>query len=317
MKIFITGIAGMIGFHTAKKLLSEGHDISGVDNMNSYYDPKLKQSRLDLIYAAGMPKKNFMFNSIQKLEWSSILEDFDVVIHLAAFANPRHSLEDPSEYVDTNINGTQKLINGAERSKTPVVFASSSCVMHGQPLPWNETDKGEKQNNPYGWSKYVNECQFAHSKVIKSAGLRFFTAYGPYGRPDMALFKFTKGIIEQTPIDIYNNGDMIRDFTYVEDIVQGILLVTMNLCNEQEDDTHEIFNIGRGQKVKLMDFVDHIEYNLERKAIRNYCPMHPADTPATWSDTTKIQKLGYKPTTSIDVGVRKFVEWYKEYYEVN
>jgi len=189
--------------------------------------------------------------------------------------------------------------------------------MHGKPLPWNETDKGEKQNNPYGWSKYVNDCQFAHSKVIKSAGLRFFTAYGPYGRPDMALFKFTKGIIEQTPIDIYNNGDMIRDFTYVEDIVQGILLVTMNLCNEQEDGTHEIFNIGRGQKVKLMDFVDHIEYNLERKAIRNYCPMHPADTPATWSDTTKIQKLGYKPTTSIDVGVRKFVEWYKEYYEVN
>tara|TARA_B110000285_G_C15136105_1_gene627053 strand:+ start:2630 stop:3586 length:957 start_codon:yes stop_codon:yes gene_type:complete len=318
MKIMITGIAGMIGFHTAKKLLSEGHEVIGVDNLNEYYDVLLKEARLMILYKEyGFPKKSFYRADIQTLEWSSLLDEMDCVIHLAAYANPRHALEDPTPYINTNISGTMKLITGAERMGVPVVYASSSCVMHGQPLPWNETDKGAMQNNPYGWSKYVNECQFAHSKVKKSVGLRFFTVYGPYGRPDMALFKFTKGIVEGTPIDIYNNGDMIRDFTYVEDIVQGVVLVMNNLIENQEDGSHEIFNIGYGEKVKLMDFVDHIEKNLDRKADRNYMPFHPADTPATWSDTTKIQKLGYKPTTSIEEGVSKFVQWYKEYYEVN
>ena len=188
--------------------------------------------------------------------------------------------------------------------------------MHGQPLPWNEHDRPLHQNNPYGWSKRANECQFMHSKISRSAGLRFFTVYGPYGRPDMALFTFTDKIVAGEPIELYNYGDMKRDFTYVDDIVQGISLV-VNEITESNETYHEIYNIGHGTQVELVDFVDEIEKNLGRKAERLLVAAHPADTPETWSDTTKLQKLGYVPTTPIPVGVEKFITWYKEYYGVN
>ena len=254
---------------------------------------------------------------INSINWAGELDGFDAIINLAAFANPRHSMEMTEPYIDTNITGTMKISQGAERAKCPVVYASSSCVMHGQPLPWNEHDKGEHQNNPYGWSKYVNECQFAHRNVPKSAGLRFFTVYGPYGRPDMALFKFADGIVAGEPIDLYNYGAMKRDFTYVDDIVQGIQIVTENILDGNQEKDHEIFCIGYGEQVELVDFVDEIEKNLGRKAERNLVAKHVADTPETWSDTTKLQKLGYKPTTSIKEGVSQFISWYKEYYGVN
>ena len=316
-KIFITGIAGMIGYHTAKKLMDAGYHVSGIDNFNSYYDPKLKHDREALLIANGLDPENIIVGDIGNVNFHSILKNVDLVIHLAAYANPRHAMAEPQPYIDTNISGTQRLIEGAERNKVPIVHASSSCVMHGQPLPWNEDDRPALQNNPYGWSKYVNECQFAHSTVVKSAGLRFFTVYGPYGRPDMALFKFADGIVAGKPIDLYNYGDMKRDFTYVDDIVQGVKIVVENILNDNQEVDHEVFCIGYGEQVELVEFVDEIEKNLGRKAERNLTPAHPADTPETWSDTTKIQKLGYKPTTSIKEGVSQFITWYKKYYGVN
>lgn len=316
-RIYITGIAGMIGYHTAMKLHSEGYEVFGCDNFNPYYDPKLKYDREKLLNEAGIPPENIVSMDINSINWAGELDSMDAIIHLAAFANPRHSMEMTEPYIDTNITGTMKIAQGAERAQCPVIYASSSCVMHGQPLPWNEHDKGEHQNNPYGWSKYVNECQFAHSTVPKSAGLRFFTVYGPYGRPDMALFKFADGIVANEPIDLYNFGDMKRDFTYVDDIVQGIKIVTENILDGNQEKDHEIFCIGYGEQVELVQFVDEIEKNLERTAIRNLVPKHVADTPETWSDTTKLQKLGYKPTTSIEEGVKNFIEWYKGYYNVN
>jgi UDP-glucuronate 4-epimerase len=316
MKIFITGIAGMIGFHSAKKFHDLGWEVVGVDNFNNYYDVQLKVDRADILkneYGIITTLADIQDNKIREQE---MLKDVDVMLHLAAYANPRHALDEPQIYIDTNISGTQKLIDAAQVYDIPVVYASSSCVMHGQPLPWNEHDRPEHQNNPYGWSKRVNECQFMHSKLTRSMGLRFFTVYGPYGRPDMALFKFTDGIVNGTPIDLYNFGNMKRDFTYVDDIVQGITIV-VNKITSDEDSYHELYNIGYGEQVELTDFVDNIEKNLGRKAIRNLCAAHPADTPETWADTTKLQKLGYKATTPVSVGVAHFVEWYKTYYGVN
>ena len=316
MKIFITGIAGMIGFHSAKKFHDLGWEVVGVDNFNNYYDVQLKVDRADILmkeYGIITTLADIQDNKIREQE---MLKDVDVMLHLAAYANPRHALDEPQIYIDTNISGTQKLIDAAQVYDIPVVYASSSCVMHGQPLPWNEHDRPEHQNNPYGWSKRVNECQFMHSKLTRSMGLRFFTVYGPYGRPDMALFKFTDGIVNGTPIDLYNFGNMKRDFTYVDDIVQGITIV-VNKITSDEDSYHELYNIGYGEQVELSDFVDNIEKNLGRKAIRNLCAAHPADTPETWADTTKLKKLGYKATTPVSFGVAHFVEWYKTYYGVN
>lgn len=312
MKILITGAAGMIGFHSAMQFRKAGHEVIGVDNFNDYYEVQLKKDRAKIL------KEEYDVDilplDIKDVVWGDATHNMDVVVHLAAYANPRHALAEPQPYIDTNITGTQRLIEGCELTETPVVYASSSCVMHGQPLPWTEHDKGAHQNNPYGWSKYVNECQFAHSQVPASVGLRFFTVYGPYGRPDMALFKFTDGIVNQTAIDVYNYGDMKRDFTYVDDIVQGVELVTYAMMDKKIEKTHDIFNIGYGQQVQLMDFIHRIEACVGKKAIMNMLPKHPADTPETWSDTSKLQKLGYKPTTSVHDGVAKFVNWYMNYY---
>jgi UDP-glucuronate 4-epimerase len=316
MKILITGQAGMIGFHSAKHLASKGHEVFGVDNFNDYYDVNLKRERARILkddYGVETIHCDIQDNKIKE---QKMLQDVDVMLHLAAYANPRHALEEPQPYIDTNITGTQRLIEAAEEYDVPVVYASSSCVMHGQPLPWNEHDRPDMQNNPYGWSKRANECQFGHSNIKRSAGLRFFTVYGPYGRPDMALFKFTDAIVKGEAMTLYNFGDMKRDFTYVQDIVNGIELVVNKVVND-EDNWHEIYNIGYGEQVNLLDFVDEIEKNLDRKGERILAPKHPADVPETWSDTTKLQALGYKPTTSVRDGVKEFITWYKSYYGVN
>lgn len=316
--IFITGLAGMIGYHTAKKFKELGWNVTGVDNFNDYYDPKLKQAREAMLNGLGVDVINADIQNPEYYDY--VMEEADVVLHLAAYANPRHSMEEPQHYIDTNITGTQRLIEVAEKSNIPVVYASSSCVMHGQPLPWNEHDRPAHQNNAYGWSKRANECQFMHSNISRTTGLRFFTVYGPYGRPDMALFKFSDAIVNDTALTLYNYGDMKRDFTYVDDIVQGIVLVTDDILNPSgtsDGVRHEIYNIGYGEQVQLMDFVEAIENEFGRKGTYDKVPAHPADTPETWSDTTKLQKLGYKPTTPISEGVKHFVAWYKEYYNVN
>jgi len=313
MNIFITGMAGMIGFHTAKHLKASGHTVTGVDNFNDYYEVSLKRERARILqdeHGVAVTESDII-----TLDYDTALSGVDVILHLAAYANPRHSLEYPQLYIDNNITGTQRLIEGAERMGIDnVVYASSSCVMHGQELPWKESDNPGHQNNPYGWTKRANECQFIYSKIKNTMGLRFFTVYGPYGRPDMALFNFTKNILNNEPIDLFNYGDMKRDFTFVDDIVQGITLVIDNCA--QQNGAHEIYNIGYGQQVNLMDFVSEIERCLDCRAVTNLLPKHPADVPATWADTTKIQGLGYKATTSITDGVSKFIDWYRSYYRI-
>jgi UDP-glucuronate 4-epimerase len=310
MKILITGIAGFIGFHTAIRFHNEGHTVVGFDNFNSYYDPALKFKR------ASHLKENYGIECT-KLDLRNELgvykfvesEKPDLVIHLAAMAGVRYSMDHPQEYIDNNVTGSQNLINALELVGVQnVIYASTSCVMHGNPLPWAESDHLYTQINPYGYTKYINESQFHISKVPNAVGLRFFTVYGPWGRPDMALFDFTKNILAGNEITLFNYGNMKRDFTYVDDIVQGINLVANNMTQR------DMYNIGYGQQVQLEDFVTAIETSLDVKANRIYGPKHPADATETWSDTTKLQKIGYNPTTPITVGVQNFVNWYLEEY---
>lgn len=327
--VFITGIAGMIGYHTALELADAGYRVFGVDNFDDYYDVELKEDRARIlknhhktndgwpivVYRDDLRTMNF-YEYWDGYGTGRGPEKPDVVIHLACYgANPRHSMTCPEKYIDHGILATQKLIEACEDFGIDnVIYASSSCVMHGQSLPWNEQDRPDHQNNPYGWSKRTNECQFKCSNIKRNIGLRFFTVYGPYGRPDMALFTFTHNIINGKPIIAYNNGDMVRDFTYVDDIVRGEALLVKKIL-EDADEYSEIFNIGCGKPTQLMDFIAEIEKNVDKKAEVIMCPAHPADVPATWADTSKLEALGYSPdTTPIQVGVKKFVDWYKSYY---
>jgi len=305
-KIYITGIAGFIGFHLAEKLAMEGYEVGGMDNFNDYYDPQLKRDRALLlkakfdmpIYEANIETVNW--NKLWKnINWES-LEDYDAVIHLAAHAGVRHSLENPQMYIDTNISATQKLIKACEEHELPVIYASSSCV---------DSDL----LNPYAWSKFVNELQFKSSSLL-SAGLRFFTVYGEYGRPDMALSLFAEAMSQGKAINIYNHGDMQRDFTYVGDLVKGIHIILENMLNQPQENRHELYNLGTGKSNELMDYIECLENQLGRVSLKNYLPMHPADVKSTQADITKAQALGYNPTTTIYEGIKHFADWFKSMY---
>ena len=316
-KICITGGAGFIAFHLASKLINQGHNVIAFDNFNNYYDPTLKRDRADILFKDfGIDVREVDLCNRKKL--IDFMRDHkpDVVVHLAGYAGVRHSLDCPDDYIQNNIVGTHNLISACNIACVDkVIYASTSCVMAGNTLPWNEDEKLGVAKNPYGYSKATNEAQMISSKINSTIGLRFFTVYGPWGRPDMALFDFTNNIVKGNPIELYNFGDMIRDFTYVEDIVEGINVVIDRII--LSEDINEIYNIGYGDQVQLVDFVDHIEKNLDRKAIRELVPMHLADTQSTWSDTTKLRNLGWKPKTPIEEGVANFVNWYKDYYNVN
>ena len=316
-KICITGGAGFIAFHLTHKLKVLGHDVCAFDNFNDYYDPSLKRDRAQILQEdLGVPVDEVDLLDRKHLTEYMKMESPDVVMHLAAYAGVRHSLDFPDDYIQNNIVGTHNLIEACDAAGvTKITYASTSCVMANNPLPWNEDEKIGVAKNPYGYSKATNEAQMISSLIDSTVGLRFFTVYGPWGRPDMALFDFTKNIIAGNPIQLFNYGDMIRDFTYVEDIVQGIVIVINRLLDNEN--INEIYNIGFGDQVQLVDFVDHIEKNLDRTAIRELVEMHPADTQATWSDCSKLKKLGYEPKTSIGRGVYEFVSWYKDYYNVN
>lgn len=309
MKVFITGIAGFIGYHTANKFLEMGWEVYGLDNFNDYYDPNLKQARADLLHKAGVVIHK---RALDQVQHAMSDQAPDLVIHLAASAGIRHSLANPLESIENNIIGTQKLINHCESIGVKnIIYASTSAVMNGNPLPWNEHDPIGVQVSPYGYTKQCNESQFAVSNIDNAVGLRFFTVYGPWGRPDMALFDFTDKIVNKKPITVFNNGDMKRDFTYVADIVRGISLVANNMTKR------DIYCIGNGKQVELMDFITEIERNVGNgKAEYDFQPMHPADAKETWADTRKLEKFGYRSSTDVPEGVAKFVSWYKKYYNV-
>lgn len=316
MKYYITGINGFIGFTLAKKLSELGHEVTGIDNMNHYYDVALKTARNRILkdeYKVRSYYGNVLSNS--DLDHTFSKEKPDIVIHLAAYAGIRNSLENPNLYINNNIYGTQNLINVCEKyGVEKVLYASTSSVMANNNIwPWNEQERLGDMLSPYAYTKQSNEHQFKISRIKNTVGLRFFTVYGPWGRPDMALFTFANKIVKKEAIDIYNYGDMKRDFTYVDDIVQGIFGLL-----EEIPEGDEIYNIGYGKQVGLMEFITEIEENLGRSAEKNFLPMHPADSKETWADISKlVNRTGYDPKTSVVEGVKEFIDWYKSFYKIN
>jgi len=307
-RVLVTGAAGFIGSQLSKRLMDRGLTVKGLDNFNKHlYTPELKVDRMKHF---GLDIWGCDLKDEIKLE--ALLRDFrpDTIIHLAAMAGVRDSMGKEKSYHQNNIDATQNLIDICKQHlpETRIVYASTSCVYAGSQTPWTEGQETGKQLNAYGYTKWANECQM-QSSGLNTTGLRFFTVYGPWGRPDMALFDFTKNILDGKEITVYNYGDMKRDFTFVDDILDGIEVVLDNTDIE----SGEIFNIGRGEQVALMDFINEIEKNTGKEAIKTLAPKHPADTLETWSDTTKLQALGYEPKVSIAEGVERFYEWYKTY----
>lgn len=306
-KYLVTGAAGFIGSQLYNRLRKRSAMVRGLDNYNDHlYSPTLKVDRCEHF---GLDVTYVDIRNEYHLEEFLVNYRPTDIIHLAAHAGVRDSFGKEKQYHENNIDGTQNLIDLCKKHLPDVriVYASTSCVFAGSELPWTEGKETGKQLNPYGWSKWTNECQM-QSSGLHTIGLRFFTVYGPWGRPDMALFDFTKKILAGEEITVYNYGDMKRDFTYVDDILDGIECVL-----DSEAEAGEIFNIGRGQPVQLMDFIKEIEKNTGKEAIMNLAPKHPADTQETWSNTSKLEALGYHPTTNVEDGIRKFYEWYVEY----
>jgi len=331
-KIFITGTAGFIGFSLAKSLLDKGHFVHGYDGLTDYYDVKLKNARNKILNSY----KNFS-STEEMLENQKVLDkaiaNFKpiIIIHLAAQAGVRYSIEQPRVYLSSNITGTFNVIESAHKAKVKHLIIASSSSVYGANLniPYRETDKAQTQLSVYAATKKSTES-IAHSYSnlwkLPTTILRFFTVYGPWGRPDMALFKFTESIIKGKPIDIYNKGEMYRDFTYIDDIVKGMIsLIDVPPKNDKKADKNDslspvapfrIVNIGNSNKVKLLDFIEELENCLGKKAIRNYMPMQKGDVHATWANTDLLKKLtGYTPKTNISEGIKKFVDWYINYYK--
>ena len=333
MKIFITGSSGFIGFHLSKKLLDSGHSVHGFDSMNNYYDVKLKKARYEILkkYKKFSFTKNNLEN--QKVLSKTILKfKPKIIIHLAAQAGVRYSIEKPRVYLDSNITGTYNIIELAKKVNVKHLLIASSSSVYGanKKLPFKEIDKTETQLSIYAATKKSTES-IAHSYSniwkVPITMLRFFTVYGPWGRPDMALFKFTKGIIDNKKIDIYNKGKMYRDFTYIDDIVNGIKALinkapNLKPLNKIKNDSlssvapFRVLNIGNTRKVFLLDFIDALEKELGKKAKRNYMPMQKGDVKMTLSDTTLLKKLtGYNPKTNFKLGIKNFLKWYLSYYK--
>jgi len=335
MKVFVTGSSGFIGFHLSKKLLEKGYSIHGFDSMNKYYDVKIKKARLKIL----KKYKKFSFTK-NKLENKKILTDSilrfkpTIIIHLAAQAGVRYSIENPKAYMDSNITGTYNIIELAKKINIKHLLIASSSSVYGanKKLPFTEIDKTETQLSIYAATKKSTES-IAHSYSniwrVPITMLRFFTVYGPWGRPDMELFKFTKGIINKKKIDIYNNGKMYRDFTFIDDIVNGITALinkapNLNQLGKIRNDSlspvapFRILNIGNTKKIFLLDFINELEKQLGKKAIRNYMKMQKGDVKITVSNTSLLRKItNYNPKTNYKTGIKKFLEWYLFYYKKN
>lgn len=336
--IFITGSAGFIGYHLADLLLQQGHIVHGYDGISDYYDVRLKHAR----HARLREYPNFtateaLLENYSALEAALERAQPQIIVHLAAQAGVRYSIDNPRAYVDANLIGSFNIMEMARTYQVQHLLMASTSSIYGAntAMPYKETDKADTQMSFYAATKKANEAMahsYAHIHGIPITMFRFFTVYGPWGRPDMALFKFTKNILEGKPIDIYNHGDMWRDFTYVSDLVRGIALLTecapssptqrIQQTNVENDSLSavapwRVVNIGNSQQVRLLDFVEAIEQSLGRTAIRNYMPMQPGDVPATWADASLLRNLtGYQPQTDFKQGVQSFVDWYRDYYAV-
>ena len=334
-KILITGTAGFIGFHLARLLLAEGFRVHGYDGMSDYYDIRLKQRRHQILL------QNPQFTATEALledhaTLDRIADDFqpEVIVHLAAQAGVRYSLENPRAYLDANVIGSFNVMEVARRLKVQHLLMASTSSVYGanEEMPFAETQKADTQLTIYAATKKASESMghaYAHLWSIPTTMFRFFTVYGPWGRPDMALFKFVEAILQDRPIEVYNHGEMFRDFTYIADLVQAIRLLIdtppplPRTAEPIAGDTlspvapWRVVNIGNSDKVKLLDFVDAIEQALGRKAQRTYLPMQAGDVPATWADASLLRALtGYAPKTDVKDGIAAFVAWYREYYGV-
>lgn len=333
--VLVTGTAGFIGFHLSRLLIAEGFRVVGVDAMTSYYDVALKQRRHAMLRESNaFSAEEFDILDHERLMAYARDAAPDAIVHLAAQAGVRYSLEHPRTYIDTNITGTFNVMEVARELGVGHLLMASTSSVYGanEDMPFAETQKCDTPLTIYAATKKANESMghsYAHLWDLPVTMFRFFTVYGPWGRPDMALFKFTKGILEGTPIDIYNHGQMYRDFTYVEDLVRGIRLLIDAVPQRPtspgavpEGDSlspvapFRVVNIGNSDKVRLEDFIDAIEQELGKKAIRNYMDMQPGDVPATWADASLLRTLtGYSPATDVREGVKRFVVWYREQYE--
>jgi len=350
MKILVTGTAGFIGFHLAKRLLERGDEVVGIDSINDYYDVNVKYGRLkesgidvgEIEYAKALqsskyPNYKFIKLNLEDREAIDRLfrdEKFDAVCNLAAQAGVRYSLQNPHAYIDSNIVGFVNILEASRYNDIKhLVYASSSSVYGlNETMPFSTHDNVDHPISLYAASKKSNELMahtYSHLFNLPTTGLRFFTVYGPWGRPDMALFLFTKAIFEDKPIDVYNYGDMRRDFTYIDDIVEGVIRVIDNppkgnpqWSGKNPDPSsskapYKIYNIGNSSPVKLMDFIEAIEDAIGKKAKKNMLPIQPGDVPATYADVSDlVNDLGYKPQTSVRDGVEAFIKWYREFYNI-
>ena len=335
MKILVTGAAGFIGMHASERLLARGDQVVGLDNLNDYYDPTLKEARL----ARLTPNAGFRFVKMdvadrEGMEKLFAAEKFDRVIHLAAQAGVRYSLQNPHAYIDSNVVGFMNILEGCRHSGVQhLVYASSSSVYGGNTrMPFAERDSVDHPVSIYAATKKANELMahtYSHLYGLPTTGLRFFTVYGPWGRPDMALFLFTKAILEGRPIDVFNHGRMKRDFTYVDDIVEGVIrtldrVATADAAYDSDNPDpgrsnapFRVFNIGNNNPVELMQFVAAIEETLGVSAEKNFMPLQDGDVPATYADTDALNAwTGFAPATSVKDGVGRFVAWYRGYYGV-
>jgi len=332
-KILITGAAGFIGAHLAQKLIAGGAEVVGLDNLNDYYDPKLKRDRMATL-AAGPAFRHVNIELADREAMAGLFKEhrFDAVVNLAAQAGVRYSLINPHSYVDTNIVGFVNILEGCRHSGVKhLVYASSSSVYGANTrMPFSVHDNVDHPVSLYAASKKANELMahtYSHLFGLPTTGLRFFTVYGPWGRPDMALFLFTRAILEGRPIDVFNNGNMERDFTYVDDIVEGVYRVIHKIPEGSGDWSgdrpdpatsycpYRVYNIGNNNKEKLMRYIEVLEHCLGKKAEKNFLPMQPGDVPATYADVDDLVKdFQYKPGTTLEYGIGRFVEWYRKYF---
>jgi UDP-glucuronate 4-epimerase len=334
MQILVTGAAGFIGFHLSKRLLEEGYQVIGLDNLNDYYSVQLKQDRLALL----TPHDAFSFHRIDLADRSEMellfeTHKFDRVIHLAAQAGVRYSLTNPHVYIESNVTGFLHILEGCRHTEVPhLVFASSSSVYGlNTKMPFSVHDNVDHPVSLYAATKKANELMahtYSHLYALPITGLRFFTVYGPWGRPDMALFLFTRAILEGEAIKVFNNGDMQRDFTYIDDIIEGVVRVTDHIpegnpawTGENPDPgsspaPYRIYNIGNNNPVQLMAFIEAVESALGQKADKDYLPMQPGDVPATFANVADLtEAVGFKPHTPLQEGIARFAKWYRDYYQ--